>query len=193
MNILKSWNGKSIRFRESDGYGSLTDMANATGKKVNDWLRLKSATEYVQELSSITAIPVDQLIHINESVGLNEERGTYAHLDICDKFLEWCNKTSNSKLETTIRDSLASQINGQIEVSTVCGFVDILTPTEIIEVKSYKNWLKGVGQLMIYGQDFPDHQKRLHLFGKSSENKKLQIISYCTNLNIIVTFDNLNN
>lgn len=41
-NIIRSYNGKNIRFRSSDSYGCLTDMANATGKKVNDWLRLKS-------------------------------------------------------------------------------------------------------------------------------------------------------
>jgi prophage antirepressor-like protein len=87
--IFKEYNGKKIRIRE-DRYVNLTDMANATGKKVNDWYRLKSTDEYLKAFNELTGITADQLIQINESSGANELRGTYGHPKVAIRFAQWC-------------------------------------------------------------------------------------------------------
>jgi hypothetical protein len=88
--IKHSYNG-AIVSQEPDGYVSLTDMAKASGKKVNDYLRLGSSKAYIEGLSGSTGIPADKLIRVNESSGRNENRGTWAHPEIAIDFAQWCN------------------------------------------------------------------------------------------------------
>jgi hypothetical protein len=73
------------------------------------------------------------------------------------------------------RDRLASQLNGQIEVSTKAGRIDILTDVEIIEVKRVSKWKEAIGQVKSYRQYYPNHGMRVHLFGKLT-NSKLNVI-----------------
>lgn len=73
--------------------------------------------------------------------------------------------------ENWYRDRLAQQLNGTIEVTTPAGRIDILTKTEIIEVKSAKNWKNAIGQVKAYGQYHPNHRLRIHLFGQLTESK----------------------
>ncbi len=74
---------------------------------------------------------------------------------------------TNLKNEAFYRDQLAHQLRGQIEVSTPDGKcrIDILTATELIEVKRADRWRAALGQVMHYGMYFPKHRKRIHLFG----------------------------
>lgn len=119
--LVKSWNEKTIRWRE-DGYGCLTDMAKATGKKVNDWLRLKSTNEFLRAFSESTGITVGSLVLINESEGSNSDRGTWADRRICIEFARWCNP------------KFAVQVILWIDEIMTKGYVDIrnLSATEII-------------------------------------------------------------
>ncbi len=50
----------AIRQRKPDGYLNATDMCKANNKKYNDWYRLDSTKEYLNELSSDTGYPVSQ-------------------------------------------------------------------------------------------------------------------------------------
>ncbi len=87
--IIKSWNGRKIRFRK-DGFGCLSDMAKATGKRFNNWWQQKSTKDYMVVLSRSTGIPADLLVEINESQGRNEDRGTWAERKVCIRFAQWC-------------------------------------------------------------------------------------------------------
>jgi hypothetical protein len=112
-NIIKIWNNKSIRWREKDQYGSLTDMAHATGKSVGHWLANKTTNQYLQALEESIGIPVDQIIQVNESGGTNEERGTWAHRRACIRFAQWCSP------------ELAVQVDGWVEELLTKGTVSI--------------------------------------------------------------------
>lgn len=92
--IIKYFNSQSIRFQNRNEviWVSLTDMAQATGKRVNDWQRLKSTTEYLQALESDAGIPVSLIIQTR--VGGNipkEDRGTWAIEELAIDFAQWCN------------------------------------------------------------------------------------------------------
>jgi hypothetical protein len=90
--------------------------------------------------------------------------------------------------EATFRDLLAKQLNGQTEVRCAGGRIDVLTATEIIEVKAIKQWKQALGQVMVYGLDYPSHRKRLHLFGTDlSSNAMAVLLKSCRAYNIRVT------
>jgi len=72
-----------------------------------------------------------------------------------------------TKNEQWNRDELHRQVGGKVEVELPDGDrIDILTATEIIEVKVAQNWKAALGQVLAYSKYYPYHQKRIHLFGK---------------------------
>lgn len=77
---------------------------------------------------------------------------------------------SKRKDESKVRDSLAKKLNGQVEVSTPVGRIDILTEEEIIEVKNWNSWKCGLGQILVYGTYYPEKLKRIHCFGKPASD-----------------------
>lgn len=91
--------------------------------------------------------------------------------------------------EAKVSDALAREIGGEREVRCKFGYIDVLSATEIIEVKSFKDWKNAVGQILIYGSQFPSHRKRVHLYGEGSLDL-LEIQEVCGTLGVTVTLDN---
>jgi hypothetical protein len=133
MNIIKSWNGKLIRFRESDQYGCLTDMANATGKRVSHWLENKTTKEYLSVLSRSTGIPTHILLEVNDSTGTNEERGTWAHRRLCIRFAQWCSQEFAVQVDTWVEELLTK---GSVSLPTDPLDLIIYQATEMKRVKA---------------------------------------------------------
>lgn len=120
-NIIRSWNGKTIRHR-ADGYLCLTDMAQACDKKVNDWLRLKDTEEYLETLSIDTGFsirksetddtsrygnPRNALIEIVQG-GLPENQGTWGHELVALEFARWCNKSLSIQCNKWVKELLST-------------------------------------------------------------------------------------
>jgi hypothetical protein len=103
MNNLTNFNyqGKSIQQRE-DGYINLSQMCQATGKRVNDFIRLKTTKEYLEELSEATTITVGLLVDIQNG------KETWGHRLlaircsqwISPKFAVWCDAHIFNLMET---------------------------------------------------------------------------------------------
>lgn len=83
---------------------------------------------------------------------------------------------TNKVKEHSVRDALSSRLGGTIEVLTPSGCIDCLTADEIIEVKYYRNWKSGIGQVMSYGTNYPSHKKRLHLFAHKGDNAIIKVL-----------------
>lgn len=78
-------------------------------------------------------------------------------------------RRSRTRPEALVRDALAASIPGaRTEIACSSGFVDVVTPDEIIEVKRAQLWKGGLGQVLVYSKDFPGLKPRLHLFGPRS-------------------------
>ncbi|CAM9497095.1 unnamed protein product, partial [Pylaiella littoralis] len=94
--------------------------------------------------------------------------------------------------EKDVRDALARHTRGQTEWGTPAGSIDVFTRDEVIEIKHFKNWKSGVGQVKAYGEHHPSHKKRLHLFAHEGE-KALKYFKMATELcvkdRIRVTFE----
>ena len=89
-NVVKSYKGRAIRIRE-DKYVCLSDMATASGKRLNNWIQLQSTSEYLSAFELATGEPVAMLLEIENGIT------TWAHPEIAIKFEGWCNKTKNKK------------------------------------------------------------------------------------------------
>jgi len=92
--------------------------------------------------------------------------------------------------EARICKRLKAELNCKTEVSTPSGRIDLLTEKEIIEVKAIEKWKDGVGQLMAYQSHYPNHTKRLHLFGSSLNLPDIKFV--CSSLEILVTVEPAN-
>ena len=90
--------------------------------------------------------------------------------------------------EKDYSDYLAEELDGEREVPVPSGRIDVLTETEIIEVKEKADWLEAVEQVNRYSTYFPYKTKRIHLFGKSAKYSDSYISQYCEALNIRATF-----
>jgi hypothetical protein len=71
--IVHEANGLQVGQRREDGYINLTKMAQANGKKLNDYLRLETTKAFLDELSTVTGIPVtakNGLIQVRQSLAI---------------------------------------------------------------------------------------------------------------------------
>lgn len=89
--------------------------------------------------------------------------------------------------EKRVQLKLRESMGGLIEVPCLGGRIDLLTDTEIIEVKVAKQWKSALGQLLIYSQYYPFHRKRMHLFGDITESFLSSVKDHCNKFNIQVT------
>ncbi len=109
--VSKNFEGKQIRINQIDGYACLTDMAKATGKKVNDFLRLDNTRDFLRELASITGIPaIELLITTSGNTGK-----TIAHPQIAIKFAGWLSAKFEVIMTSWILELLTT---GKVELNT---------------------------------------------------------------------------
>lgn len=98
-----------------------------------------------------------------------------------------CEQTNT---EQKIRDCLKSRLGGLSEVKTSVGRIDLLTETEIIEVKRVSDWKSALGQILAYSSFYPEHQKRLHSFGNAKEEKQIaDITAACLPFGVMVSVE----
>ncbi len=101
---------------------------------------------------------------------------------------DWCKVQRRNQPERIVRDRLQAQLGGKTEAPTPSGPVDLLTETEIIEVKAIHLWKDAFGHLMPKSDAYPNHIKRLHLYGPADFNLNT-IATYCKKFGIKVTFE----
>jgi hypothetical protein len=92
--------------------------------------------------------------------------------------------------ERIIQLRLHKELGGTMEAPTPIGPVDLLTKTEIIEIKAIADWKTAFGQVITKGLSYPNHIKRIHLFGVSSSILK-KITAHCQPFDVLVTFEKL--
>jgi hypothetical protein len=77
---------------------------------------------------------------------------------------------SSQQIEKKIQAKLAKKYNADVEIETEVGMIDMLTNTEIIEIKVASKWKHALGQIISYGEFYPSHKKKIILFGKVEVN-----------------------
>jgi|GEM_PF-842387 len=100
----------------------------------------------------------------------------------------WCKIQRKNQPEKIVRDRLHAQLGGKVEAYTRWGLIDLLTATELIEVKIVSHWKDAIGHLIAKSRKYPNHQKRLHLFGYEEPCLE-HIEDVCQDCEIRVTFE----
>ena len=101
---------------------------------------------------------------------------------------DWCKIQRRMHPERDVRDRLQAQLGGKVEAYTKWGLIDLLTDTELIEVKIVHQWKDAIGHIIAKSRAFPTHTKRLHLFGP--DDPRLDHINeVCAECDIQITFE----
>ncbi len=112
----------------------------------------------------------------------------FQELEVLPKWIR-LHKTQYTDTEHQIRDRLKDELGGQIEVVTAVGRIDLLTESEVIEIKEISDWKEALGKILAYSAFFPNHSKRIHLFGKHDLVKLALAQTTCSEFGIAVTFE----
>lgn len=166
-NIIRSWNGKTIRHR-ADGYFSLTDMAQSTGKQVASWLRNKDTTEYLEMLSIDTGFSIrndeieteshyvnshNALIDIQVG-GKAETTGTWGHELVAIEFARWCDKNLSIQCNKWIKELLSAGSVSIVSPATTVTPVPITTVSLPYVPTTAEQLKMVVDSLSLLGCDF---------------------------------------
>ena len=92
----------------------------------------------------------------------------------------------NLDKEKQIQHRLHKKLGGEIEVETNYGDIDLLTDTQLIEIKKYSDWKCAIGQLIAYSKDYPDREKIMYLFDVPNDNIIPKIKILCNDIDIRV-------
>ncbi len=97
--IVRTFNQSNIEQLVADGYVNLNQIANAAGKRIDNWLRLHSTKALIEEFENqITSLDPrkrpEPLIILK---GGHRGGGTWAHPDIAVHFAQWCNRPSRKR------------------------------------------------------------------------------------------------
>jgi hypothetical protein len=103
---------------------------------------------------------------------------------------KWLKLPTRRGPERIIQERLHRELGGNMEAYTPIGPVDLVTKTEIIEIKRVEDWKTAFGQVIAKSQSFPKHAKRIHLFGESSRQLK-KITEHCQTFDVLVTFEKM--
>lgn len=107
--------------------------------------------------------------------------------------IEYKEDFSSRVKQRSVRDALALIVGGKTEQVTPVGFIDVLSDTEVIEVKHYTLWKHGLGQVLSYQLHYPHLAKRLHLFaqigGRDTDKYLEKAKSTCDPFAVKVTFE----
>lgn len=93
------------------------------------------------------------------------------------------------KSEKYYLKKLFKELGGVVEVPTLAGRIDLLTSTQIIEVKEISAWKGAIGQVLVYSAYYPSHEKRIHLFGETQESFLDEVRKHTDRLGIILTWE----
>jgi hypothetical protein len=137
-------------------------------------------------ISPIVLIKVTKIL--NEWRKMSTDNEIRFHKDIGDAIKEGVGMFENNKSEFVIRDKIAVEENGIVEVKTPVGFIDVLTDTKIIEVKKYHHWKHALGQIECYGYFYPNKQKWIYLFDTDDTISSELINKICKSKDVFVKY-----
>lgn len=137
--VRHKYNG-SIIHQRNNGYACLTDMANASGKKVAGYLRLKSTKDYLEGLSLDVQIPTSKLIEIVQGRGDAVEQATWAHPEIAIDFAKWCSVPFRIWANRALRHVIEQQSTPEPE--------PLQLPPADVRLQNFANTMRDLRELL---------------------------------------------
>lgn len=108
MTILShNYNSIAVTQRSQDGYMNLNEMAQATNKRVDNWLQNVSTQELIAEFNlehTLNSRYAPALLA--DKVNTKYGGGTWAHPDIAIQFAQWCSPSFALQVSRWVREWL---------------------------------------------------------------------------------------
>jgi hypothetical protein len=194
---------------EAGLYRFLMASRNKSAKVVADWLFFqvipaprstkKALLDVIQTGRGIIENEDYQVIIQNGAVkSTKKETDARSVVDSLYPELDWKDVLSRCSQSTSpekaIADKLQTQLGGIREYPVPGGKIDLLTETEIIEVKAIEQFKQAVGQVKYYAHalNSDKHTQRVHLFAPDKDYSAFnveRIVSFVATLNVQVTFE----
>lgn len=175
MNLGRKFFNVEIKASSKQGDIDISEIFEKSFRnQIYHYWANKSTLELIEVVSKKTNIPKKDLFY--KVLVAPRKPVYYANPIIAEEFRRWCQKPKKNRIEEAIQVRLKEKLNGEIGVTTDVGAIDVLTKNLLIEVKFFKDWKEGVGQLMVYGLEYKDHQKVLYLFGQAISQTKHDIL-----------------
>jgi hypothetical protein len=111
-----SLNNVVISSRPIDHYVNATQLCKAGGKKFNDWFRLDTTKELMNELSSEAGIPASLLVESNRGRTSKYIQGSWIHPDLSIQLARWISPKFAIQVSKWIR-TLFSEGSLQIDMN----------------------------------------------------------------------------
>ena len=113
-------------------------------------------------------------------------------LTIKPKILAWIKNSLTCiwyNREVIIARQLKTRLGGKREVRTPMGRIDLLTETQLIEIKKFRDWRNAIGQVLIYSEFYPSHEKVIYLYDREIPRQLELISSACLKHGIVIKFE----
>lgn len=151
--IERRYNQVKVNQRVADGYVSLNQMAKATGKRIDNWMRLQETTSLLREFGE------DPIYKGSEPLVTVEGRagGTWAHPDIALQFAQWCSPGFALQVSRWVREWMTTGRNPLADTDRV-GLRDVLKDDSRLrmtgQVKVYLEQIKRYDDKKYRGRFF---------------------------------------
>jgi hypothetical protein len=148
--------------------------------------------------SSANCNPITYDLHLDKPDSSTPDSSTaHYRIGVSSQDLEYLpSNFSETDAESVYRDALAATLQNQphqqpvqCEANTEAGRIDILTATEVIEVKWIKQWKAALGQVLVYAHYHPDKHPKIHLYGSASFSELDTIYTHCQRFNVRFTWE----
>lgn len=191
--------------KEMEGYfmiskqdASLIIINKLSGTQIRLWLYLRTIDSFsnttLHEEKAYYKIPNSTEIALKIGANTETVEKDLRKLDAIKLLPEGIilKQSNRTETERKIRDRLKLELGGLTEVIIPVGRIDLLTETEVIEVKHISEWKSAMGQVLAYSNFYPNHYKRLHLFSTEEQSEQLITIeSTCLPFEVLVTFEKI--
>jgi hypothetical protein len=163
-------NEVKILIRETDQFYNASKLCQNKGKFMADFMRTECIKKWLFDNPNF----IDKSCQQN---GHELISGTWMSLCTFPKLHDWVYKPRYKYREREACDVLFNKLpdsNKQKEVRTEYGIIDIITDTNLIEVKIANEFMKAIGQVLTYSVLYPTHCKRIHLFRGNMDFKSYE-------------------
>jgi hypothetical protein len=134
-----------------------SDISGVNNENRSTWVHPTIGLHIAQWIS--TEFFLQTVEWINEWKSMNENNEKYK------KAIENIKPDEEKEqVEKIIQLYYKNKIGGEIEVETPFGNIDLLTDTQIIEIKIASQWKHALGQILSYSEFYPLHEKWIYLF-----------------------------
>ena len=119
--IQHTFNDYLVDQRIDDGYINLNQMANATGKRVQDWLDNQGTKDLIEQFDLEQDLNHADQRDLKKAIDSRRGRGggTWAHPDIAIQFAQWCSPAFALQVSRWVREWMTTGRNPLADIDRI--------------------------------------------------------------------------